>query len=36
MYIDGTVTDTSIDFSLHDRYGNLTNDTLAGTLSQDR
>lgn len=32
MYIDGTVTDTEIIFSLRDRYGNISNQSAAGTL----
>lgn len=35
MYIDGNITDTTIDFYLRDRYGNLSNQSLPGTLKND-
>ena len=36
MYIDGTITDTSIDFSLRDRYGNISDQNLAATLTKNQ
>ena len=36
MYVDGTITDTSIDFSLRDRYGNLSDQSLPGTLKKNQ
>lgn len=32
MYIDGTITSTNIEFALRDRYGNLSPESLPGTL----
>lgn len=37
MYIDGNITDTTIDFSLRDRYGNLADGTsMLGTLKKNQ
>jgi hypothetical protein len=37
MYIDGTIGDTSIDFTLRDRYGNVADsDNLTGTLKKNQ
>jgi hypothetical protein len=35
MYIDGNITDMTIDFYLRDRYGNLSDQSLPGTLKND-
>ncbi len=37
MYIDGNITDTTIDFALRDRYGNLADGTsMLGTLKKNQ
>jgi hypothetical protein len=37
MYIDGNITDTTIDFTLRDRYGNVADtDNLSGTLKKNQ
>ena len=37
MYIDGNITDTTIDFTLRDRYGNLADGTsMLGTLKKNQ
>jgi hypothetical protein len=36
MYIDGKITDTTIDFSLRDRYGNLSSENLTGTARKNQ
>jgi hypothetical protein len=35
MYIDGTLTETTIDFTLKDRYGNATTESLQGTIKNN-
>lgn len=37
MYIDGNITDTTIEFTLRDRYGNLADGTsMLGTLKKNQ
>jgi hypothetical protein len=37
MYIDGNITDTTVDFFLRDRYGNISDiDNLSGTLRKNQ
>ena len=36
MYIDGKITDTTLEFALRDRYGNLSEQNMAGTLTHDQ
>ncbi len=35
FYIDGRVTDTTLEFALRDRYGNLTSVTMTGTVKKN-
>lgn len=36
MYIDGKITDTTLDFSLRDRYGNLASDDITGSVKKNQ
>jgi hypothetical protein len=37
MYIDGNITDTTIEFTLRDRYGNVSDtDNLSGTFKKNQ
>lgn len=36
MYIDGTITDANVEFTLRDRYGNLSPESPSGTLKYNQ